>query len=323
MASSAVPGVPWIATWDSERSSTVLLEATPGMGLRWFNEGPGDRDKRGGLWARKTQRIGQGKAEYAGIHPRRQPAAMEYLLCQVCGNTSSVTPEGALWLEPITPGDPLLPYSTHPPACLPCAIESRDRCKRILRTGAHVARVANPRPWGVLGTRYEIDASGRLVPGEPAQVGYDDPAVSWVLASQMVMYLDGMTEVDLDEEYARYLATDPEVRPAATRSTPRRRRPSQSACPADTTPAAQCPVRPGPDRPVRRTPVCSHTPTCPRADAPDADAAHPISTCFEQGWTVLCNGVMTFDDTGEIHPDLTITPPRRDGFTNAREKTAA
>jgi hypothetical protein len=35
-------------------------------------------------------------------------------------------------------------------------------------------------------------------------------------------------------------------------------------------------------------------------------AAHP-----EQGWNLLCNGVVTFDDTGELLPDGCIVAPHR------------
>jgi len=37
-------------------------------------------------------------------------------------------------------------------------------------------------------------------------------------------------------------------------------------------------------------------------------AAHP-----EQGWSLLCNGVVLFDDTGELLPDGRPIPPRRPG----------
>jgi hypothetical protein len=48
---------------------------------------------------------------------------------------------------------------------------------------------------------------------------------------------------------------------------------------------------------------CRHTPACPTADAADRDAAHVISAHPEQGWSLLCNGVVIFDDFGEILPD--------------------
>ena len=66
------------------------------------------------------------------------------------------------------------------------------------------------------------------------------------------------------------------------------------------------------DRPANRPPwTCPHQPPCPRADAADHDlalirVAHP-----EQGWTQLCNGVIHFDDTGELLPDGRVIAPRR------------
>ncbi|QKV90417.1 hypothetical protein HUT19_40925 [Streptomyces sp. NA02950] len=69
--------------------------------------------------------------------------------------------------------------------------------------------------------------------------------------------------------------------------------------------------------------MCPHTPRCPAADATDADAAHPIAIRLEQGWTLLCNGVLLFDDTGEIRPDLEVVPPRRVATTAHGEKAAA
>ena len=48
---------------------------------------------------------------------------------------------------------------------------------------------------------------------------------------------------------------------------------------------------------------CTHIPACPTADAADRDAAHVVSAHPEQGWSLLCNGVVVFDDFGEILPD--------------------
>jgi uncharacterized protein DUF5999 len=56
--------------------------------------------------------------------------------------------------------------------------------------------------------------------------------------------------------------------------------------------------------------MCEHQPTCPTANAPDRDAARIISSHPEQGWNLLCNGVVTFDDTGELLPDGRIIAPR-------------
>lgn len=49
--------------------------------------------------------------------------------------------------------------------------------------------------------------------------------------------------------------------------------------------------------------MCSHQPLCPSADSPDHCAAHTVATHPEQGWSLLCNGVIVFDDSGELLPD--------------------
>jgi hypothetical protein len=48
--------------------------------------------------------------------------------------------------------------------------------------------------------------------------------------------------------------------------------------------------------------MCLHQPACPAADAPDREAAHVVSAHSEQGWSLLCNGVVLFEDNGEILP---------------------
>jgi hypothetical protein len=49
--------------------------------------------------------------------------------------------------------------------------------------------------------------------------------------------------------------------------------------------------------------LCLHSPPCPPAHATDREAAHVISAHPEQGWSLLCNGVVVFDDLGELLPD--------------------
>lgn len=55
---------------------------------------------------------------------------------------------------------------------------------------------------------------------------------------------------------------------------------------------------------------CRHTPACPTADAADRDAAHVVSAHPEQGWSLLCNGVVVFEDFGEILPNGNCTASR-------------
>jgi hypothetical protein len=46
--------------------------------------------------------------------------------------------------------------------------------------------------------------------------------------------------------------------------------------------------------------MCEHEPHCPDAEAPDHQAARVVAAHPEQGWSLLCNGVVLFDDTGEL-----------------------
>ena len=55
--------------------------------------------------------------------------------------------------------------------------------------------------------------------------------------------------------------------------------------------------------------MCSHLPACPSADRPDRDAARTVASHPEQGWSLLCNGVIVFDDLGEILPGGRGIPP--------------
>ena len=57
--------------------------------------------------------------------------------------------------------------------------------------------------------------------------------------------------------------------------------------------------------------MCQHQPSCPTADATDRDAARAVVSFPEQGWSLLCNGVIVFDDTGELLPDCTAIAPCR------------
>ncbi|MFI5752332.1 DUF5999 family protein [Streptomyces sp. NPDC051644] len=63
--------------------------------------------------------------------------------------------------------------------------------------------------------------------------------------------------------------------------------------------------------------MCSHTPRCPTAGSPDQEAARAIARHHEQGWGLLCNGVLVFEDTGDLQLDGTITAPRRMSFVGA------
>lgn len=57
--------------------------------------------------------------------------------------------------------------------------------------------------------------------------------------------------------------------------------------------------------------MCIHQPPCPAADAVDHDASRVVSSHPEQGWSLLCNGVVLFEDTGELLPNRQIVAPHR------------
>jgi hypothetical protein len=61
------------------------------------------------------------------------------------------------------------------------------------------------------------------------------------------------------------------------------------------------------------SPSCPHSPPCRPADSPDHDDARIVSRHPEQGWNLLCNSVVVFDDTGELLPDGRAIPPHRPG----------
>ncbi|NGO71258.1 DUF5999 family protein [Streptomyces boncukensis] len=57
--------------------------------------------------------------------------------------------------------------------------------------------------------------------------------------------------------------------------------------------------------------MCKHQQPCPSADSADREAAQPVAHFPEQGWSLLCNGVLLFEDTGELLPDGQIIAPHR------------
>ena len=48
--------------------------------------------------------------------------------------------------------------------------------------------------------------------------------------------------------------------------------------------------------------MCQHQPRCPDALAPDRTAARVAVSHPEQGWSLLCNGVVLFEDGGALLP---------------------
>ena len=54
---------------------------------------------------------------------------------------------------------------------------------------------------------------------------------------------------------------------------------------------------------------CPHQPPCPGALEPDRLAARLFARYPDQGWSLLCNGVVLLDDGGQLLPDGQIASP--------------
>ncbi|MFF3327065.1 DUF5999 family protein [Streptomyces sp. NPDC002889] len=57
--------------------------------------------------------------------------------------------------------------------------------------------------------------------------------------------------------------------------------------------------------------MCRHDPPCPTAEAPDREAARVVARHADQGWALLCNGFLVFEDTGGLLPDGNVVAPHR------------
>jgi hypothetical protein len=68
--------------------------------------------------------------------------------------------------------------------------------------------------------------------------------------------------------------------------------------------------------------MCNHHPHCPPPEASDREAARVIAAYPEQGWSLLCNGVVLFDDTGELLPNGAIIEPHPSRGCTARSRAS-
>ena len=71
------------------------------------------------------------------------------------------------------------------------------------------------------------------------------------------------------------------------------------------------PAAPAPPPTSMEVLMCQHQPPCPPADAVDRGAARVLISHPEQGWSLLCNGTVMFEDTGALLPGGQSVPPHR------------
>ncbi|UNO42151.1 hypothetical protein KGS77_24845 [Streptomyces sp. MST-110588] len=215
--SAAVPYI--TARRGEEAEITAMLGFRPGGGgLCYLDEGPGDRDDQGVLWARCSQSREDGwpvgSPRWGMVHPSRQRETMQGLRCQVCiVQPASRTASGYLFLSTrpkVTGRDwPEGVLTWQPPLCLGCAVIAVEQCHHLLRAGAVALRARVPRLYGVIGILYTTGTDLRPVPVQVSEEARDTPLPykdhllrPWFLASQLVRELRGVTVVDLEREIA-------------------------------------------------------------------------------------------------------------------------
>ncbi|MEU2874151.1 hypothetical protein ABZ769_33985 [Streptomyces olivoreticuli] len=207
--------IPYITTRKGERDEAASrLGVLPHAGLSYVNEGPGDRDSRGVLWARCSQsRDTAGRLTgvplFREVHPARQRECMTSLRCQICVQQASRTDAGYLFLQSRHPEDPKEPgwpegtLTAQPPLCLKHGVLSGEECVHLASAGFIALRSRRPRLYGVTGTRYRLNGTFSLEPvtDEHVTVPYGDPTAAMFLASQLVRRLGDVTVVDLAAEW--------------------------------------------------------------------------------------------------------------------------
>lgn len=190
---------PYITAWSSEQDPPHQLIAVPGVGIAYADETATDRDRNGVLWYRTCSSPGQGRPDFARVHPHRQRRAMLRLLCQVCAGPADETDEGVLWLlrdyRDDWPDWPNRLAVTEPPVCLSCVGTSLQRCP-ALRKGAVTFRA---RRYPIAGVRGAFHIGRNLAIEDAVTVALDDPEIRWVRAISLVRELNDCTIIPLDE----------------------------------------------------------------------------------------------------------------------------
>ena len=192
--------VPYITSWSEERTLPATVVQRNG-GIAFADEILTDRDEHGGLWRRVPSRPGRGRPEFGKTHAGRQRKAMRELLCQVCAEPADRNELGTLWFVPDFRDWPNWPEGmgcSEPPVCLPCAHTAVRLCP-ALRRGYAAVRVGRPVISGVYGAQYR---PGPLLPTAMREQirTYEDPAVRWLCAGQLIMELLDCTIVSLDHQ---------------------------------------------------------------------------------------------------------------------------
>lgn len=196
--------VPYISAWSAELVEGQELVQTR-RGIRYGDETLTDRDRYGALWHRWTVARGAGTPWLAQVHPLRQRRAMRKGLCQVFGTPADRDEKlGWLFLLPNDGknGSPEGEHTTHPPVSRRGGRIAVSLCPPM--HDAIVVRVKEYVPVGVWGSQYRAGPFGPIRIGE-GPVLFDDPALPWCLAEQLLVELRGCTVVDREAGLGRQI----------------------------------------------------------------------------------------------------------------------
>ena len=183
------------------RMSELRIEHTAsGPRLAYQDMRPEDRDQHGNLWIR-YKGSPDGRAVYNSVHPARQRACMEQMLCQVCAQPADRNDQGWLFIdwrrEDSPPTWPERSITGMPPLCVEHARRSLEQCP-FLRGSEHaVLRVRKPHLYGVSGTLYRWGPRGWVASDEDYLSAYSKPRFPCMLASRLHRELRHVTVVNL------------------------------------------------------------------------------------------------------------------------------
>lgn len=172
-------------------------------GLGFTDEVWSDRQYEA-LWMRMPS-LAHGEPQFEFVHGLRQRRAMNRMLCQVCDGPTPASVGGpALFLLGADGGRPIRDgeETASPPVHAACARTTLEYCRPLSR-GWSAAMVERTPVWGVAGTLYDP----RTMTAVPAPGGrrlhrlpFTDTRIPWVLASRLMITLEGVTPVtDLED----------------------------------------------------------------------------------------------------------------------------
>ncbi|WP_405676087.1 hypothetical protein OG292_14270 [Streptomyces sp. NBC_01511] len=200
------PAIPYVAARSTDvgpRKAELSVEFTArGPRLAYRHTRPGDRDSHGNLWIRMEEPPGPpGRVLYDSMHPARQRACMERMLCQICAQPAQRDRDGWLFIdwrrEDSPPTWPEKSITSMPPLCAAHVQLSLRQCPFLRRTEHAVLRVRKPHLHGVSGTLYRLTDHGWQASDNDTLHPYSQPQHPNLLATRLHRELRHVTVANL------------------------------------------------------------------------------------------------------------------------------